>query len=74
MAPTGPNLAPTRTGWVMPKNIAQWTGVVVTAIVTFGADMDVLHAVPLGIFAGMTATFFVGLTEAKQKAAKISRR
>lgn len=68
--PIPPNLAPVRMGWGMPRTIAQWTGVIVTAIVTFGTDMDVLHAVPLGIFAGMTATFFIALADAKAKAAR----
>ena len=47
----------------MPKNVAQWTGLAVTAIVVLGCDVDVLYAVPLGVFAGALATFFVGLSE-----------
>ena len=43
----------------MPKNVAQFTGVMVTAIIVFGTDMDVFYAMPLGIFAGALATFFV---------------
>jgi hypothetical protein len=39
----------------------------VTAIVAFGADTEVYYAVPLGLFAGMLATFVVSLTEAKKK-------
>ncbi len=46
----------------MPKNVAQWTGLAVTAIVVLGCDMDVVYAMPLGIFAGALATFFVGLS------------
>ena len=46
----------------MPKNVAQWTGLAVTAIVVLGCDMDVLYAVPLGVFAGALATFFVSLS------------
>ncbi len=51
----------------MPKNIAQWTGVVVTAIVAFGTDADLAHAIPFGIFAGMLATFFVAIADDKAK-------
>jgi hypothetical protein len=47
----------------MPKNVAQWTGLAVTAIVVLGCDIDVVYAVPLGIFAGALATFFAGLAE-----------
>ena len=42
----------------MPFNLAQWTGIAVTVIVVSGTDMDVIYAVPLGIFAGALATFF----------------
>ena len=41
----------------MRFNLAQWTGIAVTAIVVTGSDMDVLYAVPLGVFAGALATF-----------------
>ena len=44
-------------------NIAQITGIAVTAIVTLGSDTDVLYAVPLGIFAGALASFFVAAAE-----------
>ena len=47
----------------MPKNVAQFTGVMVTAIIVFGTDTDVLYAIPLGIFAGALATFFVALSD-----------
>jgi hypothetical protein len=57
----------------MPKNVAQWTGLAVTAIVVLGCDMDVLYAVPLGIFAGALATFFVGLAEYKNAAREPER-
>ena len=46
----------------MPK-VAQLTGMVVTAIVVFGTDMDVLTAIPLGILAGGLAMFFVAKAE-----------
>ncbi len=50
----------------MPKSVAQLTGVLVTAIVTFGTDMDVTYAMLLGALAGGLATFFVSLSEARQ--------
>jgi hypothetical protein len=50
----------------MPKNVAQWTGLAVTAIVVMGCDMDVLTAVPLGIMAGMLASFFVAYADGKR--------
>jgi hypothetical protein len=49
----------------LPKNVAQLTGVLVTAIVAFGTDIDVYYAVPLGVFAGALAIFFVSLSEAQ---------
>ena len=48
----------------MPKNVAQLTGMIVTAIVVFGTDLDVYTAMPLGIFAGGLAIFFVSVAEA----------
>jgi hypothetical protein len=45
----------------MRLNLAQWTGLSVTAIVVAGSDMDMLYAVPLGMFAGALATFFSAL-------------
>ena len=50
---------------ILPKSVAQLTGVLVTAIVAFGTDMDVYYAVPLGVFAGALAIFFVSLSEAQ---------
>ena len=58
----------------MPKTLAQWTGVAVTAIVVSGSDMDILYAVPLGIFAGALATFFSALGEAAIPAARPTRK
>jgi hypothetical protein len=52
---------------LLPKSVAQLTGVLVTAIVAFGTDIDVYYAVPLGVFAGALAIFFVSLSEAKQE-------
>ncbi len=49
----------------MPKSIAQLTGILVTAIVAFGTDLDITWSVPFGILAGALAMFFVSLSEAK---------
>lgn len=52
----------------MPKNVAQWTGLLVTSIIVLGCDMDVIYAMPLGIMAGALATLFVALADAQDKA------
>jgi hypothetical protein len=49
----------------MPK-MAQLTGMIVTSIVVFGTDTDVLLAVPLGVLAGALATFFMAYSEGRQ--------
>jgi hypothetical protein len=54
-----------RAGLPIPRSVAQLTGVLVTGIVAFGTDLDVYYAVPLGVFAGALAMFFVSLTEAQ---------
>ena len=51
----------------MPK-VAHLTGLIVTTIVVFGTDTDVLYAVPLGIFAGALAMFFTALADGRQGA------
>ena len=51
----------------IPRTAAQLTGMVVTGIVTFGTDLDVTYAVPLGIFAGALAVFFLSFAEAETK-------
>jgi len=56
----------------MPK-VAQLTGMVVTAIVVFGTDTDVLTAVPLGILAGAMALFFMSLAQ-QREAVRIRNR
>jgi len=53
----------------MPKNVAQLAGIIVTSIVVMGADVDLFYAIPLGIFAGALATFFVAFADERQKAA-----
>jgi hypothetical protein len=53
----------------MPKNIAQWTGITVTSIIVLGCDTNVFIAMPLGIFAGALATFFLSLAETKSEPA-----
>jgi hypothetical protein len=50
----------------VPRSVAQLTGVLVTAIVAFGTDTDVYYAVPLGVFAGALAMFFVSLSETQE--------
>lgn len=43
----------------MPRfNFAQWIGITVTVIVVLGNDLDVVYAVPLGLFASTLATLF----------------
>ena len=54
-----------RAGLPIPRSVAQLTGVMVTCIVAFGTDLDVYYSVPLGVFAGALAMFFVSLTEAQ---------
>jgi hypothetical protein len=39
------------------------TGMLVTAIIAFGTDMDVFYSVPLGVFAGALAIFLVTVGE-----------
>jgi hypothetical protein len=51
--------------WDMPRSVAQITGMLVTIIVTFGTDLDAVYSVPLGIFAGALALFFVSMSEAR---------
>jgi hypothetical protein len=51
----------------VPK-FAQITGMIVTSIVVFGTDTDILLAIPLGILAGSLATFFVSLSETREAA------
>ena len=59
---------PSMGGEGMPKNIAQWTGITVTGIVVLGCDTSVFYAMPLGVFAGALATFFVMLAESRTSA------
>ena len=54
-----------KTGFLIPRSVAQLTGVLVTGIVTFGTDLDVTYAVPLGVMAGALAVFFVSLSEVR---------
>jgi hypothetical protein len=50
-------------GNFIPKSTAQWAGVLVAGIVTFGADTDIFYAIPLGVFSGALATLFVSLSD-----------
>lgn len=56
-----------RTGLPIPRSVAQLTGMLVTGIVAFGTDLDVYYAVPLGVFAGALAMFFVSMSEAQDR-------
>jgi hypothetical protein len=56
-----------RAGLPIPRSVAQLTGVLVTGIVAFGTDLDVYYAVPLGVFAGALAMFFVSMSEAQDR-------
>jgi len=53
--------------------LAQLTGLIVTSIVVFGTDVDVLIAVPMGILAGALATFFMALADARLAKARTRR-
>jgi hypothetical protein len=57
----------------MPRNVAQWTGIAVTAIVVLGRDLDVLTALPLGILAGVLATSLVAIA-GQRMPARIKRK
>ena len=56
----------------MPTHVAQWAGIAVTAIIVLGCDANVFIAMPLGIFAGALATFFISLSEHKSRVRKIA--
>ena len=61
----------------MPRNVAQLTGMIVTAVIVFGSDLDVFYAMPLGVFAGALATLFATLAEyqaSKREPARIKIR
>ena len=53
---------------MLPKSVAQLTGIIVCAIVVFGSDLDVAYAMPLGIFSGALAVFFVSVAEGRETA------
>ncbi len=55
----------------MPRTAAQMTGMLVTAIIAFGTDMDVFTSVPLGVMAGALAIFFVSIGEAGMTPVKL---
>jgi hypothetical protein len=59
--------------WDMPRSVAQLTGILVTAIVSFGTDLDTTWSIPLGMFAGALAVFFVSLSESHANFQKLSR-
>ena len=53
---------------MLPKSVAQLTGVIVCSIVVFGTDLDVTYAMPLGILSGALAVFFVAVAEGRETA------
>jgi hypothetical protein len=58
----------------MPRlNLAQWTGIAVTVIVVLGNDLDVVNAVPLGLFASALATLFSGLPNLRLPALRFAK-
>ena len=62
---------------MLPKSMAQLTGVIVCSIVVFGTDLDVTYAVPLGVLSGALAVFFVALAEGREQVqvnSRINRR
>ena len=59
---------------MLPKSMAQLTGVVVCSIVVFGTDLDVTYAVPLGVLSGALAVFFVSVAEGRDQVRSRVRR
>ena len=57
----------------MPKNVAQWTGIAVTAVIVLGRVLDVLTAFPLGVMAGVLATSLVAFAD-QRLPARIKRK
>lgn len=53
---------------MLPKSVAQLTGIIVCSIVVFGSDLDVTYAMPLGILSGALAVFFVAVAEGRETA------
>ena len=53
---------------MLPKSVAQLTGIIVCSIVVFGTDLDVAYAMPLGILSGALAVFFVAVAEGRETA------
>ena len=60
---------------MLPKSMAQLTGMIVCSIVVFGTDLDVIDAVPLGVLSGAMAVFFVSVAEGRERVrGRISHR
>jgi hypothetical protein len=53
-------------GQLLPRNVAQLTGVIVSGIVGFGTDTDLFVAIPLGVLAGALAALFVWMSEPRR--------
>lgn len=58
----------------MPQSLAQFMGVLVTVLIVFGSDLDVLIAVPLGIFAGVLAYTLASIPRAMPRMKSVLRR
>lgn len=55
-----------RTGSSTPRSVAQLAGLLVTAIIVLGTDLDAAYSVPLGVFVGALAMFLIALSEQRQ--------
>jgi hypothetical protein len=58
----------------VPKDIAEWTGVFVTAAIVAGTDKDVIYAMPLGVLAGSLCGLFIVLADHRTIYAPLLRR
>ena len=58
----------------MPQTVAQFMGVLVTVLVVLGTDVDVLFAVPLGIFAGVLTMYLASIPRAVPRMKAVLRR
>jgi hypothetical protein len=58
----------------MPRTVPQLAGMIVTAIVVFGTDTDILTAMPLGIVAGALTTFLIALADGRERLAPLQSR
>jgi hypothetical protein len=52
-----------RTKSPIPRSVAQLAGLLVTAIVVLGTNMDAAYSVPLGVCLGALAMFLISFSE-----------